>query len=222
MKIPSSWTFNNLDVADNFDNHVREQLPWYPMVSDMITHIATSYLQENNTMLDLGCSLGEVSKRLAPVIRDRSIYVKSIDSSKEMIERFSGIGDVSLGFIEDSVKLPLFHVCVLMLSLMFTPFSKRKEILNNLINKCHVGGCIVLVDKFEQYGGYLGSVLSRMSIRNKMSAGVDSCYILEKEMSLCGVQRPTSEGLMIELGFIKWFQVGDFSGYIFEKKECTQ
>ena len=29
MKVPKIWTFENKEVANDFDNHVREQLPWY-------------------------------------------------------------------------------------------------------------------------------------------------------------------------------------------------
>ena len=28
MKIPKTWTFENKEVANDFDNHVREQLPF--------------------------------------------------------------------------------------------------------------------------------------------------------------------------------------------------
>ena len=29
MEIPKNWSFASQEVAKNFDNHVREQLPWY-------------------------------------------------------------------------------------------------------------------------------------------------------------------------------------------------
>jgi len=47
MKIPSNWTFKSKDVAEHFDAHVREQLPFYDLVTDTIVHIARHYLPNN-------------------------------------------------------------------------------------------------------------------------------------------------------------------------------
>ena len=40
MKIPKTWTFENKEVANDFDNHVREQLPWYDFITQSVIHIA--------------------------------------------------------------------------------------------------------------------------------------------------------------------------------------
>lgn len=44
MKIPREWTFENTSVASAFDKHVREQLPWYDMVTGALAHIARHYI----------------------------------------------------------------------------------------------------------------------------------------------------------------------------------
>ena len=44
----------------------------------------------------------------------------------------------------------------------------------------------------------------------------DSDEIIEKELSLSGVQRPITEDQLAG-DFINWFKFGDFSGYLIEK-----
>jgi tRNA (cmo5U34)-methyltransferase len=36
MKIPEQWTFKCEEVAKGFDDHVREQLPWYDIATRII------------------------------------------------------------------------------------------------------------------------------------------------------------------------------------------
>ena len=47
-------------------------------------------------------------------------------------------------------------------------------------------------------------------------AGTNSDEIIEKELSLSGVQSPITEDQLAG-DFINWFKFGDFSGYLIEK-----
>lgn len=218
MEIPERWTFKSSNIAENFQEHVSEQLPWYPIMSSMVTQIATSYLQDDGVLVDLGCSLGEVTKRLDAVIKERCISAFSFDSSQEMIDRFLGCGDVKKLNIEHTNNIPNFNVCTVILTLMFTKYDLREKILKSLIEKCSYGGCVIVVDKVQLPGGYIGQTLNRMTMSNKMLSGVSCEEIIKKELSLMGAQIPSKEYLFESLGFIKWFQVGDFCGYIYVKE----
>jgi tRNA (cmo5U34)-methyltransferase len=43
-----SWSFESREVANKFDEHVREQLPWYDMITDAVVYITRNYLTEGN------------------------------------------------------------------------------------------------------------------------------------------------------------------------------
>ncbi len=221
MHIPTNWTFNNPDIAENFDAHVIEQLPWYPMATDLICHLARCFLQDHSVLVDLGCSTGMITRKLADVIKDRKIKAISVDNSKEMIENFQGVGKAFYGDMMSLDLYPAFDVCILCLSLMFTDVSKRKPFLKGLAGKTKVGGVIIILDKIEPPAGYLGTCINRMSIKNKYESGVEAKAIIDKELSLCGAQRPATEGLFDQFGlhFQQFFRVGDFVGYIWEAKE---
>ena len=62
MQIPSegSWSFDADGIADAFDDHVREQLPWYDLATDALIHIARHYIPEGGIVYDIGASTGNM------------------------------------------------------------------------------------------------------------------------------------------------------------------
>lgn len=213
MKIPNTWTFKTKEVAGHFDSHVREQLPWYELCTSMATYLARSYLSESGTFLDLGCSTGNMTSSMKEYINDQGIKCISVDNSPEMEKLFTGVGKFVLDDIS-RYELPKFDVCMCFLSLMFVPIDRRSVLIRRLTDRCNKGGAIIIVDKIVAGNGYLGTVINRVAMSNKVVTGCDPKEIIEKEISLSGVQRPMSEGDFE--GFTKWFQIGDFAGYIKE------
>ena len=46
MEIPKEWTFENASVAQSFNQHVREQLPWYDL-PEKYENAKENYLARN-------------------------------------------------------------------------------------------------------------------------------------------------------------------------------
>ena len=86
-----------------------------------------------------------------------------------------------------------------------------------LRNKCKLGGAIVVFDKLEPISGYPATIFYRLTLAGKKAAGTDANEIIEKELSLSGVQRPINE---YQLGGDShlWFKYGDFGGWLIEKE----
>lgn len=213
MDIPTNWTFKNQQVADEFDNHVREQLPWYNMATSMTAHFVRNYFPADGVFIDLGCSTGNISNACIDTLRLRNAKIINVDNSHEMLSSFKGYGEVVTENIEN-YELPDFDVCVLFLSLMFVPVSCRSQLIINLMRRCRKGGAVIVVDKIESFRGYSGQVINRLSIVNKLDSGCLPNEILDKELSLSGVQRPVDPKLLSS--FVQWFQIGEFCGYLFE------
>lgn len=74
-----SWSFESREVADKFDKHVREQLPWYDMITDAVVYIARNYLTEGNRIVDIGASTGNLSRKLLPLAEERKGKVLAIE-----------------------------------------------------------------------------------------------------------------------------------------------
>ena len=215
MKIPheGGWTFKNDDIAKGFDTHVREQLPWYDLSTGVVAHIIRHYLPENGLMYDIGASTGNISKSVSNIFRERNADCISIEPSKNMIELFSGYGEI-VQSVAEVHKYKKFDVAVLFLAMMFVPVTYREQLLENLISKCRAGGCIIIFDKCESKGGYIGTVLSRLTLAGKVATGTPPNEIVAKELSLSGCQRPYT---VKHLNAVEVFRFGDFAGWVIEK-----
>ena len=211
MKIPNTWTFKSADIACNFDDHVREQLPWYDICSDAVEHIVLNYLPDYGLIYDIGCSTGNIHARIKKTIENRCARYIGIDNSKEMLSLFNE--DCEKVFCDATeYDFECFDVCILFLTTMFIPASKQLDFIAMLKRKIKPGGCIIVVDKEEQRCGYFGSVLSRLTIKEKLKT-TSASDILKKELSLSGIQRPLNKNI---IGGKDFFRFGDFFGVIIE------
>lgn len=214
MDIPRDWTFENGEIAKDFDKHVREQLPWYELATGSIIHIARHYLPRGGLVYDIGAATGNIARALQATLEDRQARLIGIESSQEMAARYHGPGELhvadALGF-----DYQPFDFAVLFLVLMFLPIYERPRLLAALRKSLKPGGAILIVDKCESGSGYLATVLWRMTLAGKVAAGVSPQEIIAKELSLAGVQRPLREAEVCG-GAVPYFQFGDFRGWIIE------
>lgn len=215
LEIPSNWTFETPEVAHAFDRHVREQLPWYDLATNAITHIARHYIPDGGLVYDVGAATGNIARALAPVLADRGAEIISIEPSEAMCERFDGPGQL-LCMKAEEVNYDGFDLAVVFLTLMFVEPRQRALLMNRLRLACRPGGAIIVFDKLEPVGGYQSTVMYRLTLAGKRAAGVDASEILEKELSLSGVQRPINEAQLSGDSHL-WFKFGDFAGWLIER-----
>lgn len=202
------WTFT--DVPDGFDAHVRKQLPWYDFATQCVAFVARHYLPTRGGVLyDIGASTGNITRALAPTIQERRVVAISVEENAAMAEQFRGHGALLVSPVQD-IELEEFDVAILFLTLMFIPFSEREALMDRLRSKMRKGGAIIVVDKVADSGGYLGVCLRRLTLLWKELSGVDGNDIINKEISLAGVQRPTERDGRLFLKF------GEFEGWIIE------
>jgi len=217
MKIPSDWTFETKEVATKFDRHVREQLPFYELATNAIGHVARHYIPENGLIYDYGAATGNIGRTLEPIIKKRNAHLVGIEPSKAMIDIYDAPGDIVCSKAEDFIPEE-FDLAVLFLTLMFVEPCKRFRLMKLLRNKCKLGGAIVVFDKLEPISGYPATIFYRLTLAGKKAAGTDANEIIEKELSLSGVQRPITEAQLGGNSHL-WFKYGDFGGWLIEK-EC--
>jgi len=213
MEIPTNWTFRTAEVADGFDRHVREQLPWYELMSGAVAHVARHYMTEGATVIDIGCATGNIGRLLEKTIADRQCRFVGIDQSEEMQKRYVGPGEFLLSNIEDA-DIPQFDVAIAFLCLMFLSVSARASVIERLRLRANPGAVIIIVDKFEMIGGYIGTAMARLTLAGKIASAVPADEILAKELSLIGVQRPMRAS---EIGSaVEIFRFGEFAGFAIE------
>jgi tRNA (cmo5U34)-methyltransferase len=214
-----SWTFETQEIANTFDNHVREQLPWYDMVTESVSYIIKNYLSENDTVVDIGASTGNMIDKIIPLVQERSCYITAIEKSETMFEKLKNkYANESCVELVDAdvmdIQLPKAKVYVLFLTLMFIPVHQRKKLMQTIRNKCEEGGVIIVVDKVCDHLGYFSTVLKRLTMHFKLLQGAKPEDVLTKEMSLAGVQIPIDISLLCDAK--EFFRMGEFAGWVIE------
>lgn len=216
FKVPAEWVWD-AEVAKNFDAHVRESLPWYDLATGVVAHIARAYLPIGGHVVDVGASTGNIGRALDPLLRARNVRFTPIDPSLEMLAVYKGPGHLipssAQEFDFDSAR-PDLVVCFL--SLMFVPVFDRGKLIQRMTRSLRPGGAVVVFDKMVPRPGYAGTVSYRLTLAAKMDAGATPAEIVEKELSIAGVQRPI-EDLEME-GFVEIFRFGDFAGWLWEAR----
>ena len=204
----TDWTFDNLD----FDRHVREQLPWYELVTEAVTFMAKQYLPtKDGVMYDIGASTGNITSSMRNILQERKAKAISIEPNAYMVSKFAGYGDIIHASAED-VAYEQFDVAVLFLTIMFIPVHKRDELMYTLRKNVREGGVIIVVDKVTDSHGYFATCLKRMTMYFKQQF-VTTEDIVSKELSLSGVQRPVKRDGKL------FFKFGEFEGWVIEAGE---
>ena len=220
MEIPTNWTFKDSAVADEFDFHVRQQLPWYDLATGLIAHVVRHFLPEHGLLYDIGCSTGNLEIALGDLIQNRSVKYIPIDNSEEMKHTYAGKSKVVIANAQD-YEYEDYDVAVCFLVLMFLNPKDRKKLLRHLETKVKAGGCLIVVDKTQMSGGYLSTVMHRATIAGEVANGTKSEEIIAKELSLAGVQRPLPSGYIKYnlVQAVEIFRFGEFAGWVYERAE---
>lgn len=214
MDIPKEWTFENASVASSFNQHVREQLPWYDLVTGAVVHIARHYIPQNGLVYDIGASTGNIGAALESALTQRQAKLIPIEPSAQMCAEYAGPGKENLVQMDACrYHFEPFDVAICYLVLMFMPVHERPAFIAKLKAALKPGGAIVIVDKCEAATGYQATVLWRLTLAGKVAAGVLPEHIIAKELSLGGVQRPLDPALLGE-NAVQWFRFGEFAGWI--------
>ena len=215
MDIPREWTFENTKVASGFDRHVREQLPWYDLVTGAVAHIARHYIPRNGLVYDIGASTGNIGQAIEETIVERKAKLVGIEASAEMCARYKAPGElVQIDALD--YRFQPYDLAICYLVLMFLPVGKRQEFIDYLKSLIKPGGALLIVDKCEAATGYEATVFWRLTLAGKIAAGVDAESVIAKELSLSGVQRPLDPA-MLGNDAVQWFRFGDFAGWIVTK-----
>jgi tRNA (cmo5U34)-methyltransferase len=202
------WTFDNLD----FDRHVREQLPWYELVTEAVVFMTKQYLPTKDGVLyDIGASTGNITNAMRTMLQERRTKTISIEPNAYMVSKFAGYGDVMHASAEDC-NYEKFDVAVLFLTMMFIPIHRREGFMTTLKQNMRQGGVIIVVDKVTDSSGYFATCIKRMTMYFKQQF-VSTENIVNKELSLSGVQRPVKRDGKL------FFKFGEFEGWVIEADE---
>lgn len=215
INLQQPWTFKSSIVAQEFDDHVSKQLPWYGIVTEVVVEIARTFAAEKGVVYDLGAATGNISRALQPIVEPRECQMINVEPAEEMLSEWHGYGDVIRSRAQD-VDFQPFDLAISFLTIAFVHPEDRATLLRRMIEKKRPGGAIILVEKFLDRGN--PRLNTRVGWRLKEVAGETPNEIYAKEQSINGMLRPLTEEEIIYCEGVEqvdwFFQMGDFSGCV--------
>ena len=95
LSIPTHWTFRSSKVARHFDEHVREQLPWYDLATDAVGNFGRHYIPRGGQVYDIGASTGNIGLALLDTLNQRNARFVAIEEMAASIHYVSENASVS-------------------------------------------------------------------------------------------------------------------------------
>lgn len=225
------WEFNE-SVAKDFDNHVSASVPGYEWFHDYIVRLAEFYIEDNDSILDIGCSTGTLLRDIKRNLPNRDFYMRGVDKSSSMIELAkSNLQDPKVKFFDGDIldffdftdsSMRLSFITIV-LTLQFLSYEDRLKVLKTCHSRLKDGGAVVVVEKIIQEDGHMQSMFDGIYQEMKFENGLSKESLFDKTLSLRGKMKPLTsfenEELFYKSGFdyIPFMQIGCFKGWILRK-----
>lgn len=215
-----NWQFNG-EVTKQFEEHVRQSVPFYQEIHKLVTKLSGWFIENGTNIYDLGTSKGEVLKNLNNTY-DKNLRLIGVDNSKEMIEALEG-EQLNFELLHKDIEDVYFKNASLItsvLTLQFISLSKRKNIITNIYDGLNDGGAFILVEKIK---GNLttNDIWNDLYHDFKLENGLSKKHIYDKSRSLRGVMKPLTLNQNLEMlnnaGFSEtdiFFKWNNFVGII--------
>lgn len=210
------WSFDQ--VADHFDDHIRNHLPWYDMVTRLTAFMASAHVIKGTNIVDIGASTGNISRALLERIGnlEADYGMINIEPNDAMRDNFSGAGVVYRSIDDAEIPDGSTSVVICFLSLSFIDRDELDRLNDQIVRILTRDGVVILVDKFE--APFYLSEFRANAFNEKILAGVSSEEIIRKEISLVGTQHPvTVPEADIGGEVFEFFRMGEFAGYVVRK-----
>ena len=222
------WSFKSKNIANNFDDHVRQSVPLYDEVQRMVVEIAEYFVRDDDLIVDLGVSTGTTIKNIKDNITRKNILSVGIDESQEMLDiAKTRLGDTKLvlhNLNEGMASLPFnnnISLSILLFTLQFIKVEKREMLLRQLYQNTREGGAVVLVEKVLGNDAHFNEMMIDLYHDMKIRNGLNAIDNQVKSKSLRGIMSPVTlddnERLLHTAGFnrvdtfFKWY---NFVGFI--------
>lgn len=149
--INANWSFEG-NVPTNFDVHVSKSVPMYKEGHDLVCRLSDFFLSDSSLCYEIGCSTGELLKRIAKHNTHKDIDFIGVDPVTEMIsianEKCQDASNIS--FINDDILNINLRKSDLIISYYTIQFIKprvRQLVFDKIYKSLNWGGAFILFEK---------------------------------------------------------------------------
>lgn len=221
-----AWKFDG-NVVDNFQEHVTSSVPLYNEGHDMICMLSDYFCQDGSYIYDIGCSKGELIKRLAQY-NNKSLNLVGIES-EPIFAKASSVELLGNNKMEGKIlnhKIKILNENILDLTLQesslitsyytiqFIHPRYRQDVFDKIYSSLHWGGAFILFEKVRANDARFQDIISQTYLEYKTSRGFSKDEVMSKLLSLKGILEPfTSQEnnqYMKRAGFVDIISISKF------------
>jgi tRNA (cmo5U34)-methyltransferase len=224
----ADFEFNG-KVAEIFDDMLDRSIPCYKEVIDMIARLLARFLQDGDTVYDLGCSTGTTLFKLAGCLSAMDLRFIGIDSSEPMLRKAALKAEMykqreAVHFVlQDILTLTIENAGAIICNytLQFIRPLRRQEFLSRIYESLRPGGVLVISEKTVCEDACLNHAFVECYHQYKKERGYSDLEIARKREALEKVLIPFSsqgnEKLLRQAGFkaiekiFQWFNFTSFA-----------
>jgi len=213
----------NEEVAGVFDDMLNRSVPFYAETIQRQSQLTAKYYQEGSRIYDLGCSHGNLGMLILNQLKEGTVSMVAVDSSKPMIEKYSNrLGkydktpqvDLVCGLLED-IQIKNASVVLINLTLQFLDTGKRDDLIKKIYQGMNPGGILLLTEKTVHASKALDDLQTKFYKIFKVENGYSQLEISQKRDALDKVLIPDTleihRNRILNAGFttfdvwLKWF-----------------
>jgi len=203
-EIDKQFQFDEV-VASVFDDMLDRSVPFYRENMDLIVKVVDKFIENGDTLLDLGCSTASLLLQIERDIKNRDLNLIGIDNSKPMLKQAQKKlqalnSDISLYFGDMlNYKLPTTKVVILNYTLQFIRPIEREKVLKKIFNSISSDGILILTEKIISENSLFNKKLIDIYYDYKRAKGYSDYEISQKREALENVLVPYTEPENIRL-----------------------
>ena len=191
----TDWSFDGF--GPKFDAHVREHLPGYEGVQELVVYLAEFFLPNGGVLADYGCSTGTTAAGIVEELDGRDLDLWLYDADASMVEiardRVPG-AHVAVERLpaRQPEERPLADLTLALWFLQFLPARDRLPTLRQLRAGAHRGGVLLVATKIRESDGLWQGVAESYLDDYKRGQGVGAKARAQKTRALRGAMFPTT------------------------------
>ena len=209
MKLKTgAWSFGG-KIPNKFEKHISKSVPLYLEGHQIIIKLSDFFLKDESICYDIGCSTGNLLKKISAHSNKKKIILYGIEKEKNMYNYAkSKINYKNIKFINNDfnkIKLKKSDLIISYYTFQFLSPSIRQIVLKKIFKSLNWGGAFIMFEKIRGNDARFDNILSSLYLEFKEDNRISSESILKKSKSLRGVLEPFSDngnlGLIRRAGF---------------------
>jgi len=212
-------------VASVFDDMLHRSVPFYDQMLELTTSFALNYLEDSDTVYDLGCSTASTLINIAKK-SDLKLNFYGVDNSTAMLERAkhkTNAFGLDINFIEGdifNIDIKPSKVIISNYTLQFIRPLQREKLIRKIYNSLEDGGVFIFSEKVITEDKILNKQFIDSYYEFKKKQGYSEFEIAQKREALENVLIPytyeENKNMILNSGFkhfdciFKWINFGTF------------